>query len=116
MGHGKCQKSSQKQKTEDEDEVMEEFSIIQPTEVDNSNDSKSFDSDDDDQVLQAVKQNQSKKNNTTFIVLDDMAPKIILNNTSLEQTKETGCGKGLIQIAPGEGKIPTNLMRVATPI
>ena len=75
--------TSQKQKTEDEDEVMEEFSIIQPTEVDNSNDSKSFDSDDDDQVLQAVKQNQSKQNNTTFIVPDDMAPLALFSKQKL---------------------------------
>ena len=40
-----------------------------------------------------------------------MAPKIIVNNTESEKIKDIQMEKGSFQIAPGEGKIPTNLMR-----
>ena len=40
---------------------------------------------------------------------DDMASEVIVNNS--ESQKILGEVKGSIKIAPGEGKIPTNLLR-----
>ena len=77
--------------------------------VEGMNICESSDDEDDDQILQAVKQNQYRQDNNTFVIPDDTAPKIFVKTTSSEKTKETE--KNSIQIAPGEGKIPTNLMR-----
>ena len=42
---------------------------------------------------------------------NDMANEVVLNNNPLPTTEIIGEGRGSIKISPGEGKIPTNLLR-----
>ena len=55
--------------------------------------------------LNAVKKFQSNQNSSTCLVPEDLAYKVVVNKSSAAITKQG------IAIAPGEGKIPSNLMR-----
>ena len=86
-----------------------ESTDVKPMET---NDDEESDSDDEnDSVLKAVKQNQSKQNSTTFLVPKDLSHRVVKNDGPTTKSKEIGESNFSIQIAPGEGKIPSNLMR-----
>ena len=85
---------------------------IQPMEINEEESSEESDNDDEnDTVLIAVKQNQSKQNSTTFLVPKDLSHRVVKNDGFTAKSKEIGESNISIQIAPGEGKIPSNLMR-----
>ena len=67
--------------------------------------SESENEEENSTIQQAVKMQQSKQDSTTFLVPKDMANHIVRNN------KESSIREKSIKIAPGEGKIPSNLMR-----
>lgn len=84
----------------------------QRMETNDDQSSEESDNDDDsDSVLKAVKQNQSKQNSTTFLVPKDLSHRVVKNDSLTIKSKEIGESNISIQIAPGEGKIPSNLMR-----
>ena len=65
--------------------------------------------DDSDTVLKSVKNQQSKQNKQTFLMPEDLANEIQMNNG--KTSKKFGVGKNSIKIAPGEGKVPNPFMR-----
>ena len=67
--------------------------------------------DESDTTLKAVKNHQSKQNINTFLVPNDLSNRVVRNDGTLPLSKEIEDNNGNITIAPGEGKIPTNLMR-----
>ena len=66
--------------------------------------------DENDTMLKSVKEHQSKQSRNTFLMPEDLANEVEINNGQSPITKKTK-GNGSIIIAPGEGKIPTNLLR-----
>ena len=66
--------------------------------------------DEDDTNLKSVKKYQSKQCNNTFLLPDDLTNELVENKGQTHITKTTK-GNGNIAVAPGEGKIPTNLLR-----
>ena len=91
----------------DEDWEQDEKSKEEERHSKNISDSE----DEDDNILKSVKVHQSKQSSNTFLIPDDMANEVIVNNENSSITKNFGEEKGSIKIAPGEGKIPTNLLR-----
>ena len=70
------------------------------------------DSDNEfDTVLKSVKKFQSNQTNYTFLIPDDMATEVVVNTGNSTITKPLKEGKESVKIAPGEGKIPTSLLR-----
>ena len=67
--------------------------------------SESENEEENSTIQQAVKMQQSKQDSTTFLVPKDMANHVVRNN------EESSIREKSIKIAPGEGKIPSNLMR-----
>lgn len=69
------------------------------------------DDDDTETVLDAVKQHQSKQQSYTCMMPQKMETEIVVNNKSVPVSVTADGAKDSIKIAPGEGKIPTNMMR-----
>ena len=72
------------------------------------------DSSDDDQetVMDAVKQYQSNQNSRTCLMpIDDSSRVVVNDNDKLKSIKSMNSDVSSIEIAPGEGKIPTNFVR-----
>ena len=84
------------------------FQIDGPTENKDTN----FDEDDeDDIVLDAVKQQQSRQEDQMCMMPQNMDAEIVVNTWSVAVKVTADGSKDSIKIAPGEGKIPTNMMR-----
>ena len=70
-----------------------------------------YNENENDTVLDAVKKYQSRQQNLTCLMPEDLAAQVVVNNEnnpitlSTEQTNET------FKFAPGEGKIPDVIMR-----
>ena len=68
------------------------------------------DSDDErETILDAVKQHQAEQDSCTCLMATDMAAQVVINNESKQVVKKRG--EENLVFAPGEGKIPTNIMR-----
>ena len=80
-------------------------SIVSHKKKVNEDDSGSENEDDHSTVQKAVREQQSKQDSNTFLVPKDMANQIVKNNNKSSIREKS------IEIAPGEGKIPSNLMR-----
>ena len=94
------------QAKEREEEEMEPSDAMEKDNVDSQNDD-----DENSTILKSVRENQSKQDGTTFLLPDDMANQIIANHQSSTKHQRIGDSNSSVKIAPGEGKIPTNLMR-----
>ena len=77
----------------------------------NEKETGSSDNEDDPDVLTAVKKYQSNQSNTTFLVPNNIASMVELNNTSEVKKIKNKIGKTILKIAPGEGKVTSPLMR-----
>ena len=67
--------------------------------------------DDTETILDAVKQHQSKQNHHSCMMPQKMETEVVINNQSVPLTIAANGANQAIKIAPGEGKIPTNMMR-----
>ena len=65
----------------------------------------------DETVLNAVKQHQSKQSSHTCMMPQQMETEVVVNTKSTPVTVTADGSNKPIKIAPGEGKIPTNIMR-----
>ena len=100
-----------KQSKKSKEEEMEVDKDENEMEVETSKETSNSDNEDEPDVLNAVKKYQSNQSNTTFLVPNNMASMVELNNTSEVKTVKNKKGKNILQIAPGEGKITSPLMR-----
>ena len=100
-----------KQSKKNKEEEMEVDKDENEMEVETSKETSNSDNEDEPDVLNAVKKYQSNQSNTTFLVPNNMASMVELNNTSEVKTVKNKKGKNILQIAPGEGKITSPLMR-----
>lgn len=94
----------------EKDEASDKASQMQWEKSKANETSDSEDEDDESTILTSVKKHQSKQSCNTFLMPDDLANEIEINNGKVS-IKKTTKGNGNITIAPGEGKIPTNLLR-----
>jgi hypothetical protein len=67
--------------------------------------SESENEDEISTVHKAVREQQSRQDSNTFLVPKDMANQVVKNNDKSSKKEKS------IEIAPGEGKIPSNMMR-----
>ena len=100
---------SQKKERE-EDEAWEEARKKEEEQRKADGRNEDSDSDDDSEnVLNSVKNQQSKQSKQSFLMPEDLANEVQMNNSGI--SKKFGVGKRSIKIAPGEGKIPDFYMR-----
>lgn len=69
------------------------------------------DEEEDDSALDAVKQYQSRQECHTCLMPNNMEAEIVVNNKSVPITATGDGSNAIVKIAPGEGKIPSNIMR-----
>ena len=67
--------------------------------------SDSENEDENSTIQRAVREQQSKQDSNTFMVPKDMANQVKRNNDNYTMREKS------IEIAPGEGKVPSNIMR-----
>ena len=94
------------EKERDEAWELEEKMAEEQRQANNVSDSE----DEDDTSLKSVKKQQTKQVNT-FLMPEDLANQVIVNNGPSKITKDLGEEKQSITIAPGEGKVPTPFLR-----
>ena len=91
------EEKTEKQKDEDFEKMIEELG----DELD----------EDDENILPNVRAFQSKQDDYTCLMPRDLSSKVITNPGKSYIEKETGDGKTNIAIAPGEGRVPTNILK-----
>ena len=62
-------------------------------------------------VLANVKEFQSKQDDFTVLMPKEMTDEVEMNHGKSQISRKRVGGKSSIQIAPGEGKVPTNILR-----
>ena len=95
--------------TDTDDGVVSED---EPMETNEEVDKETDDQEEDDKILSNVKEYQSDQNSHTCMVREN--PECMVHeNTGFENitVKKDATSKNSVTIAPGENKIPTNLMR-----
>ena len=68
------------------------------------------DEEDDEKILPNVREYQSKQDDYTCLMPRDLSSKIVVNTGDSIMTKETGNGTAPVKIAPGEGRVPSNIL------
>ena len=91
---------TEKEKDEDFEKFMEEFG-------------DEFDEEDenDENILPNIKEYQSKQDDYTCLMPRDLSSKVVTNSGKSYIEKETSDGKTNISIAPGEGRVPSNILK-----
>ena len=67
--------------------------------------------EEDDKILQNVKEFQSEQNDYTCLMPNEFSDKLFVNTGTSEITKLIGETNASIKVAPGEGIVPSNILR-----
>ena len=67
--------------------------------------------EENDGILDAVKQYQSRQQDYTCLIPEDMEPLVVVNHKDKPATIATKETKESFKFSPGEGKIPSNFLR-----
>lgn len=106
----------QKAKNLNPQQIIEKAESKSSQELDTEDNHKKDDEDHSDneengKILPNVKAYQSKQDEFTCLMPTDLSDKLEVNSSDSVKTKERGEGRADIKIAPGEGKVPSNIMR-----
>ena len=90
-------------------EGPDEKTLDEQWEAENKQINDDKDEEENDNILPNVKEYQSRQNDLTCLMPSDLTDKIEVNTSDSDKFKQQGSSN--VKVAPGEGVVPTNILR-----